>query len=282
MMIGKAHRGGGTRHRRHFMSITKLSVVLGILAAVVSAFIAPLRSADARCSWSIGFPSPDYEEPLLMARATRASVIADVDTQYVSAGHGPQRVRAQIMEIERVTGYNAAAVNSALRSSGDSAVFVRVGITPACRPIAEGEKSFDRPGTYGLYSAHLRDRAGWVDGRPTFEIFPWFMMPYPDRVLSSYPADGRPSRSRTMTSDEMFDMYEALWIEDASARAAQLRTRACAWIDRHRGLANKYPAPRILEMAVGGDPREQCAKLQRPFSPRDLPAPRRTPPPLRP
>ena len=227
-----------------------------ILVVVPVTVLALARDAAARCSMIISFPSPIGKSTLMMARATPRSVTASVDSQYVLFRR-PAITPAQVMRVERIAGYQADTIDAGLRLSGDSAVFVRYGITPGCTPHAEKEDAFDRPGTYGFYRGAPRARADWIDGRPTFDVFMYFYMPYPDRMMRSGYSRGTPS-SQIMTSNEMFDLYASVWAESTFAGDSALRSRACGWIRRNRHLASRVHAPEVLDRLLGTEAPDRC------------------------
>lgn len=235
----------------------------GAVVVSLATWAAAGDGAAAACSMIVGFPSPIGRATFMMAHSTEASVTAPIEARYgyPSRNATPmtdsvfpfslRSVPAQVMKIERVTGYQADSIDAGLRARGDSAVFVRYWYGPSCAPIAAGDGGFDGPGTYGLYRGVPRPRSAWIGGRPTFDVFLYLRMPYPSRLMESGYARGTHA-SNVMTANELFDLYAATWAESGVPRDSLLRKRACDWVRRHRSLVTRVPAAEILR-GIGVD-----------------------------
>ena len=146
----------------------------------------------------------------------------------------------QVARIERVGGPDSGRVVAALAQSGGEVVVVRWLLTAACGDaLSESREPWLAPGERVFMTAVLRDQAGWVDGRPTFDIRS-AAFPYRER-----PSWGDASRAEPWLSlEEYWRLYEALPAHaelerDSAAALAPLR----AWARLHQELVS-YPLVR--------------------------------------
>jgi hypothetical protein len=153
----------------------------------------------------------------------------------------------QVVRVERVGGPDSLRVLAALTQSGGEAVLVDWLLTGSCTTgLRESRQPWLVPGERVFVTATLRGQAGWVDGRPTFDVrateFPYSGRPhwFPNGRL------GEPG----LSLDEYWRLYEALpahrELELGSATAlAPLQ----AWQRAHPELMTHPRVRRELEAA---------------------------------
>ena len=180
--------------------------------------------ATARCTYMTTFPSAIGRNTFLLATATPGVVTASVDKPDF---YRPRENPAQVMRIDDVAGFQAEIVRNGLRASGGTAVFIRYGMGPSCAPYPVRDGAFDSVGVSGLYAGRPRPADRWVNGRPTFDIFPAEQYPLPQRghVMAAVH-----DSTSIMTSEELFAMYRSLWAESVTVgdRSVEQRIYACS------------------------------------------------------
>jgi hypothetical protein len=122
-----------------------------------------LRNAERPYDWREGLYSPRDREwwRLQVHKAGRR----------VRRLFRPRLPYGQVVTLERVGGAEAGRIRAALRRSRGEAVLVRWDLGASCGPVLRDERGpWLRPGTRVFLTARLRDRRGWVRGRPTFDV----------------------------------------------------------------------------------------------------------------
>jgi hypothetical protein len=219
---------------------------------VIAAVAMLADTAASRCSYVARFPPAIGRHSFLMAVASSRTVSAVAE---VSAPR-PSRstVPAQIMTVRRVAGLRADEIRDGLRTSGDSAVFIRYLIDPGCGPFAPADGAFDSFGTGGLYIGVPRTRSEWIGGRPTFDVFKAEHLPLPERLdrpkYGAHLVLGGPDTGRLMSSDELFDLYASVWSESVVPGDTSTWTRVRDWLARNPTTARKRPASEVANRAM--------------------------------
>jgi hypothetical protein len=166
----------------------------------------------------------------------------------VSQGHfGPARERpiyGQVVEVERVGGMGAKGLGPSFRR----VVLVPWDYGANCTPTPwTGSARWLEPGTRGLFTATLRDRAHWAGGLPTFDVRSPDSVPYPQRRGRegfSVPADS------LMSVEDYFSLLEMLPAPDrVESSAADAYRPLFRWAERQPELARRFPASQILSYA---------------------------------
>lgn len=225
-----------------------IALAIGAWSARPFAFAAAAiseRSHDAaapRCTRTFAYPSSIGRQTFMLATATAATVAAPADTQY--AQYAPT-AKAQIMKVADVAGFQSDAIRRGLRASDGTAVFVRYVTSSGCGPFPAYDGALDSVGLNGLYVGRPRPTKWWIDGRPTFEIFPAPDFPLPQRAVRYVPAG---DTTPTMTAHEMFTMYRAFWAESVSVDDPWVERRIRQWIKNNPETTRKRPAAGV---AVG-------------------------------
>ena len=240
-------------------------VLLIAVAAATTWGVTDATSA-ARCSYIATYPSAVGKHTFLLATATPAVVTTETDS--IDLFRRRRVVPGQVMRVRDVAGYRTAAIRAGLRKSGNTAVFVRYGISMSCGPMAEPDGALDSAGVSGLYVASPRSEDRWVDGRPTFDVYRAPHYPLPQRLsgpsghfVATY-ATSKP----TMTARELFTMYRALWAESVSVGDRSPETRIRNWLARHRSTARKHPAEQVAGAMLFEGVRARLAADRIPFS----------------
>jgi hypothetical protein len=119
----------------------------------------------------------------------------------------PRLPYGQIVTLERVGGADAARIRTALRQSGGEAVLVRWDLGASCGPVLREEQGpWLRPGARVFLTARLRDRRGWVRGRPTLDVQ---TSDYPYPRDAQFLGGGR-SGGRPLPVETFWSLYQAL------------------------------------------------------------------------
>ena len=153
----------------------------------------------------------------------------------------------QVATLEQVGGPDRARIADALTPATREVVIVRWSMDGMCRPALRTERA---PGlTVGervFLTATLRDTAGWVGGRPTFDVTPEHFV-YNERDYRQ-PSTGRPplSAREVMLVYEALPQYEAL---QQRGKTALVMAQLGSWARAHRTLASRPPANRMIDNA---------------------------------
>jgi hypothetical protein len=145
----------------------------------------------------------------------------------------------QVVRLERVGGAHASRIRAALAASRNEAVLVRWELGADCGPARSERREpwLDR-GSRVFTTARLRAKAGWVGGRPTFDVTS-FDYPYTEQAPWTDPRGHRVAGPRLA---EYWELYETLptfpqMERDTAAALAPMR----AWVRAHPALA-AHPA----------------------------------------
>jgi hypothetical protein len=216
--------------------------LIATAAAVATVLWHVSASAGAKsCTYVPTYPSAIGRHSFMLGTATAGTVAAPIDTQHMYAR---RMVPAQVMTVSDVAGYQAEAIRGGLRASGGSAVFVRHLVGAGCGPRLAMDGALDTAGVNGLYLGVPRASDQWIDGRPTFDVFPAPLYPLPQRLSGTGGLIGSARRDTTptMTASELFTMYRALWVESVSAGDAdEIERRLRRWIANNQRVARKRP-----------------------------------------
>jgi hypothetical protein len=218
------------------------SIVVVAIAAV--SWTAANVAAAPRCSYVATYPSAIGRHTFMLATATAGRMTAPLDT---FDGSGGLLVQAQVMRMDDVAGFQSELVRYGLRSSGGSAVFIRYRIGAGCGPVPAHDGAFDSVGVSGLYVGHPRPANRWIGGRPTFDILRAQHYPLPQRLRgpSGHVVITVVDSTPTMTADELFTMFRALWSESASVNDRSVERRIRHWLESNPRAARKQPAKEL-------------------------------------
>lgn len=236
------------------------------IAVCVSAWHITHAARAAACTYMASYPSAIGRHTFLMATATDRSTVATTDTTWEL--WRPRAVPAQVMTIDDVTGYQSELIRTGLRASGGAAVFVRYGISSGCGPFAYTDGDFDSVGVNGLYVGHPRPSDRWIDGMPTFDVlFARAHYPLPQRVTApgkhGFPEVGDTTPS--MSAQELFTMYGALWSESVVAHDTSVEPRIRGWLRSHPDASRKRPARAVVNGLLGSVMNALVAQQPIPF-----------------
>ncbi len=179
----------------------------GTLAAAAAALTLALAARPARACSMIPFSTARYPEV--------AHIIGAAEGDTVQAGRGDVRaasdhrgtpaagaVWGQVVRVERLGGLAAGR----LPGGTDRVVLVPWSYGADCRTMDwVGSARWAPVGTRGLYTASLRDRAHWVGGVPTLDVFTPGDDPFPDGYEPWMGGNGD-----LLTVDELFELMEIL------------------------------------------------------------------------
>ena len=171
-------------------------------------------------------------------------------------------VYGQAVRLLRVGGDSLALLEPLLARGAAEAVLVPWENDPACRP-APWRRSFRwaEPGKTGLYRASLRDRAHWVDGRPTFDVFFAGAEPYPRTTAALQP--GR----RHLSPEELFALYAILPTHrEIDADPGRAYAPLLRWARANPEAALRYPADDMVSNAVESLHRDSLRGFRSPLA----------------
>ena len=103
-----------------------------------------------------------------------------------------------------------------------------------------------------MFTLRLRPEEDWSAGMPTFDAFMADLEPYPHALFfrRGYRGTDALQTQPSLTPEEFFELYHGLPDRDLiRSDPAAAETQLEQWIEEHPHLAQKYPAPRILEWA---------------------------------
>jgi hypothetical protein len=110
-----------------------------------------------------------------------------------------------VMRVERLDRAAASLLGDALTSAGHEVVVVPWSFDASCAPVPwEAGARWMTPGTSAVLLATLRDRAGWVGGRPTFDVTPSADVYQPPRPRGTWTSDS------ILSASEFLSLYERL------------------------------------------------------------------------
>ena len=237
------------------------------IAVCVTAWHVTDVARVAACTYMASYPSAIGRHTFLMATATDQSIMATTDTTWEQLWR-PRPVPAQVMTIDDVAGFQSDVIRDGLRASGGAAVFVRYGVSSGCGPFAYTDGDFDSVGVNGLYVGHPRPSDRWIDGMPTFDIIrAAATYPLPQRVTApgkhGFPEVGDTTPS--MSAQELFTMYGALWSESVVAHDTSVEPRIRGWLRSHPDAARKRPARAVVGGVLASMANAQVTQHPIPF-----------------
>lgn len=239
--------------------------IIAIAVCVTAWHITDVARAAA-CTYEARYPPAIGRHTFLMATATDRSIVATTDTTWEL--WRPRAVPAQVMTIDDVAGYQSDVIRDGLRASGGAALFIRYGVTSGCSPAGAGKGHFDSVGVNGLYVGHPRPSNRWIDGMPTFDIIrAAATYPLPQRVTApgkhGFPEVG--DTTPTMSAQELFTMYGALWSESVVAHDTSVGPRIRGWLRSHPDASRKRPARAVVNGLLGSMMNALVAQQPIPF-----------------
>lgn len=219
----------------------------------IPALLLALAPADARACSLSGFPTVQWPRG--------AHMIATVQPDTVEAGPGGVRyvvgpghygpavdraIHGQVVEVERIGGMAARELGPSVKR----VVLVPWDYGADCTPTPWARSArWVAPGTRGLFTATLRDRAHWAGGLPTFDVHAAGNDPFP-QPDGDYDYDGEPDS--LLSIEEYFSVLELLpSIARADSSAEEAFRPLFRWAEAHPELARRYPARGMLSFARG-------------------------------
>jgi len=180
------------------------------------------------------------------------TVLAGPDTVTItgsswSGGHAGsgQRITiyGQLFHVGRVASTTDSALTTAIAAAGHEVILVPWDYDPACRTLPYSASArWVQSSEVGFFHGVLRDRAHWIGGRPTLDVFDPFAEPYPTAIEHR----GRVVRAHgAITPDELLDLISSL-PEGIPGTAEQDLEPLHVWATRHERLAKSYPAVEII------------------------------------
>lgn len=157
---------------------------------------------------------------------------------------GEHGAHGQVVEVERIGGTAAGVLDPSVRR----VVLVAWDYDPRCNTIPwAGSARWMEPGTRGLVTALLRDRAHWAGGLPTLDVYTPHSQPYPQRSKRAHlPPDS------LLPVEDYFALIGLLRIRGQSDwMDTKVHLPVFQWAERHPGLAGRYPASEITAYARG-------------------------------
>ncbi len=234
-----------------------------LAAAFTGATMLTPRAASA-CSLIPTFRVPSVQSSALRFLGHATGDTVPVGTGRVRLGTGDGHlgrpaaygaIYGQVVRVERLAAEMSPTVSAAVRAASGRVVLVPWDYGADCRPLPWTQSARWLPDTVrGLYQGTLRDRAHWVAGLPTLDVFAPQYMPYTGaaRDLSRRPParTGADSALPALTPDELLDVLSILPTHEAAqanpdAAYAPLR----AWAAVHSSLARREPARDLIRAA---------------------------------
>ncbi len=222
------------------MTLVTRIPLLGCAALLLSA-----PTAARACSRA-GFPSWQTPDAAHLIATVGADTVAagPGNVRYVVAmGHfgpaGERSIYGQVVEVERIGGLAAHRLDPSVKR----VVLVPWDYGADCRTTPWTRSArWVRPGTRGLFTATLRDRAHWAGGLPTFDVRSPESNPYPQRAnIDDEAADS------LLSIDDYFAVLGLLPTrEQADSSVAQAYQPLVRWAAQRPELARRYPLSRML------------------------------------
>lgn len=216
-----------------------------LLAAPVLAMALAPAAAHA-CSLS-EFPLAQGPGSAFLIVTTRADTVesgpADVEFAWGYSADQPEEPRAiygQVADVERIGGAAARGLDPSVRR----VVLVPWGYRADCTTTAWSSSArWVEPGTRGVFTAALRDRAHWADGLPTFDIYTPYTQPYPQKA-----DDGEPGG--LLSIEDYASVLETLpLVDEAGQFPAGAYDALFRWARERPALAGKYPVREMVRRA---------------------------------
>lgn len=190
-------------------------------------------------------PGRDYEDTYFLATSTGESRVAGAGPMRERARNAapkfdPRTVRGQVMRLERVGGGYAPDVEEAFgRLGAREAVVVSWGMDAECDPHPVDPARWPPRGTRGVMVGRLRPMPRWVEGRPTFDVFPAEMYPDPRRPPPPVPCGG------PLSADEYFAFLRVLPPRHVRQSSHQrlFHERMARWFRAHPEMLARRPVP---------------------------------------
>ena len=254
-------RSGGIGHRAS--AIGAITAVLGMLvvggasgasaaSGVASgAAESPLdpslvpvaESLDARRCSLMPFPLPKSDRRSFFIGTTTAESVragpgaievdedaaSDASRMGLDVGPSGPRYMGLVVAVER--GHSR---DPDFPADGDSLVLVPWDYDMSCRTLPwRGSAQFLPPAHRGFFQVSLRDRADWIGGRPTADVFNVGVAGYP------IPRSSRAERALTLrygtplTADQVFEIFEAApWSDEVAERGWDALGDLRRWAER--------------------------------------------------
>jgi hypothetical protein len=192
------------------------------------------------------------DKAVFVGTATGDTVLAGAGSvQYVIArghsGSGADRpIYGQVVRVDRLERATPASLRDAIAAAGGSVVLVPWDYDASCTEVPWAPSvRWMRPGASGVLFARLRNRAHWVDKRPTFDVTPDVAL-YEPAVYAR--AD---SWDAVLSSEELLSLYERL--PDYVAMAASPDSAVAPvvrWEQENPELAGKPLAREIIDYVL--------------------------------
>ena len=165
-------------------------------------------------------------------------------------GNCPDRILGQEVTVLRIGGSNSGTLSDALKESGNRVVLVPWDDDAACRREVYKAPGLPwLPGKRGLFVAELRPESEWAGSKPTFDVYPAFLEPYPDALIYRNGwRQTRPIKNGDLSVEQYWSLYEALPEYETAKKNPRLALETFnKWVKVHPHLTKRYPAKRIIE-----------------------------------
>lgn len=166
----------------------------------------------------------------------------------------PRTIFGQVVRVERLGGSASEKSMAGATNRPTDVVIVPWAYGPDCRLLAWDSSARWVPlGTRALFTGQLRERADWIDGRPTIDVHTTTSVPYVGaapryRTVTRNPTTMAPDPA--LTPDQLLDLYDVLPPrfrgDEDSATVRGLNEWIRNWTSDHADLVRRYPAKEIL------------------------------------
>ncbi len=216
-----------------------------------SALLLALTPAAGRACSLSGFPIAQGRATAFLVVTTAADTVeagaGDVSFEVSAEAdeqRNPRTVYGQVADVERIGGAAARGLDPSVRR----VVLVPWGYGADCRTtIWMSSARWVEPGTRGLFTAALRDRAHWAGGLPTFDIFTPYSEPYPQNADSNR---GGEAADSLLSIEDYASLLETLPVlGDDDSFPAGGYDALFRWARERPALAAMYPAREMLDLA---------------------------------
>lgn len=221
--------------RTNRIAAVGISVAMVAVAAVPAA-PGTLRGERGRKSCEEPFEGVRDPDATYLLATPRGDTVPDSGGD---AGFG------QIAEVSRLAGAGSDGARAAAEERG--VVLVPWGFDEQCRPIPwSGSWRWASVGVEGFYRGRLRPAAGWIDGRPTYDVHAAVWEGFPASPWEHPMSAGRPH----LSAEQLFDLYDRLpTLTAIAARPYGAISDLVEWRRAVGELAETYPARTLVRSA---------------------------------
>lgn len=241
---------------------TLVLVTLVLLPLGLDLQLREARAAGEVCSRRPLPTTRDESLTYLLGTAKPDTVHSGAGSVAVSSGPGHWSrgtrgpVYGQVVQVQRFGGADSASIARAFHVLGSrDVVLVPWDYDAACRPTRWGRSAVWSPvGREGAYTVTPRAEEGWVEGRPTFDVYAADLEPYPHGLFfqRGYRGTDRLRTEPSLTAEEYYELHRAIPTAEQARRDPVAAERVLSqWEQEHSGAREKYPAADILSSVRG-------------------------------